>query len=83
MRSAAPVGVANCNALHVGFAQETQHDAESLGANANESDVDLIIGGDVIKAAQDAAWNDGEAGGRSGRLRQEVATRERTLKRIA
>jgi hypothetical protein len=62
--------------------QKVQHDAEALGANADERNVELVAGRNVIDAAQYPAWNDGEAGCRGG-LRQKFAPRKRGLKKAA
>src|SRR5229473_6637244 len=76
------IGVADSHALHVGFLQEVEHDAEALGANADESNIELVAGRIVIYAAQYPAWNDGEAGCRGG-LRQKFAPRKRGLMKAA
>jgi hypothetical protein len=68
--------------LHTGFLQEVEHDAEALGANADESNVELVAGRNVIYATQYPAWNDGEAGCRGG-LRQKFAPRKRGHKKAA
>ena len=60
--------VADSNALHVRLAQETQHDAQTLRADADESDVDLIAGRNESRAAQHPPRNDGEAKGCRGGL---------------
>jgi hypothetical protein len=59
-----------------------EHDAEALGANADERNVELVAGRNVIYAAQYPAWNDGEAGCRGG-LRQKFAPRKRGPKKAA
>jgi hypothetical protein len=64
------IGIADGYALHIGFLQKVEHDAKALGANADESNVELVAGRNVIYAAQYPAWNDGEACRRGG-LRQE------------
>src|SRR5207247_10351240 len=40
------IGVADGNALNVGFAQEVKHDAQTLGANTDKSDIDFVAGRD-------------------------------------
>jgi len=76
------IGITDCYALHVWLPQKVQHDAETLGANPDESNVELVAWRDVIYAAQDPARNDGETRSRRG-LRQEFASRRRSLERAA
>jgi hypothetical protein len=66
------IGIADGYALHIGFLQKVEHDAKALGANADESNIELVAGRNVIYAAQYPAWNDGKAR-RCGGLRQESA----------
>src|SRR5207248_2444275 len=70
------VRIANGNALHVGLAKETQHDAKALRANANEAHVDFVAWGNIANAAQYAAGHDRKANGRGGGLSQESPARK-------
>jgi len=69
------IGVADGDALNVGFAQKMKHDAQTLSANADESDVDFVAGRNISGAAQHASRNDGKTNSRRGGLRQELAPR--------
>ena len=70
------IGVADGNALNVGFAQEVKHDAQTLGANTDKSDIDFVAGRNISGATQDAARNDRKANRGSGGLREELAPGE-------
>src|SRR5690349_10727800 len=52
------IGIADGDALNVRFAQEVKHDAKTLSANADESDIDFVAGRNVSSAAQHASRND-------------------------
>src|SRR5215831_20921233 len=51
------------NALHVGFAEEAQHHAETLRAHPNKRRVDSVTGGNVSRTAEHVARNNGETRG--------------------
>jgi hypothetical protein len=52
------VGIADSHTLYVGLAQKAKHDAQTLGADADESNVDFIAGRNIFCAAQHATRND-------------------------
>src|SRR6266536_328536 len=70
------IGVADGDTLNVRFAQKVKHDAETLRADSNESNVDLIAGRDMPDAAQHSAWHDRKTNC-CGSLPQELAPRNR------
>jgi len=61
--------VTNSNALDVGLFQKVQHDAQSLRANSDESDVDLVTWRNVPGAAEHVPRNNCEGESCGGRLR--------------
>src|SRR5580692_3852447 len=73
------VDVADRDALHIRLVQEMQHHAQTLGADADESDVDLVAGRNISHAAQHPARNDREAHRSCGGLSQELAPRNRVF----
>jgi len=52
-----------------------KHDAQTLGANTDESDIDFVAGRNISGAAQHASRNDSKTNSRHGGLRQELAPR--------
>src|SRR6266568_8101312 len=76
---AALIGIADSDALHVGFAQKVKHDAQTLRADADESNIDLVAGCNIPCAAQHPTRNDRKTNCRCGSLSQELAPRERAL----
>src|SRR6266480_2826630 len=58
---AGPVGIADGDALHVGFTQKAQHDAQTLRANADKRNIDLVARWNISRAAQHATRYDGQA----------------------
>ena len=53
------VDIADGDALYVGLAQKMKHDAQALGADADESDVHLVTGRHITRAPEHAARNNG------------------------
>ena len=45
------IAVADRDALHVGLPQEMQHDPQTLGADADERDIDFVAGRNIAHAA--------------------------------
>ena len=72
---AAFVDIADRHALHIRFAQEVQHHAQTLVSYANERHVDLVAGRNISRATQHASRHDGKAHRRCGTLFQEGAPR--------
>src|SRR2546428_9393544 len=68
--------IADRDPLHVRVREEVQHDAQALGADADESDVDSLARWGIRRSAEYASGHDGERGGGSGSL-QELAPRQR------
>ena len=58
---AGPVGIADGDALHVGFTQKAQHDAQALRANADKRNIDLVARWNISRAAQHPTRYDGQA----------------------
>jgi hypothetical protein len=52
------VGIADSHTLYVVFPQKAKHDAQTLGADANESNVDFIAGRNILCTAKHATRND-------------------------
>jgi len=52
-----------------------KHDAQALGTDAYECDVDFVAGWNISWATQNAARNDCETHGRGGRLPEEFSPR--------
>jgi hypothetical protein len=73
---AAPVGIAHGDALHVGLAQEVQHHAKSLRADANERDIDLRGRRGLARPAEHVARHDRERGSTRARRAQKLTSRE-------
>jgi hypothetical protein len=55
---AAFIGITHRNTLHVWLAQKAKHDAETLGSDADESNIDLVARRNITRAAQHSAWHD-------------------------
>ena len=81
MIGAAFVDVADGHALHVGLAQKVKHDAQALGADANERNVHLVAGRDIARATEHAARNNGKSERGCGDLSEKFAPRNRSVQR--
>src|SRR5438067_730352 len=73
------VGVADSDTLYVGLPQEMKHDAQTLRANSNESNINPLTGSNIACAAQHLARNDGKTNRRRGSLPQKLTARNRAL----
>src|SRR5208337_180795 len=73
-------GVTDGHALHIGLPQEVKHDAQTLRAYADESNVDFVAGRNVSGTAQHSTRNDGETNRGRRTLSYEFAPRNRAIK---
>jgi len=73
------IGVADRHTLYVGLPQKTKHDAQTLGPDSDERNIDLVAGRNIPGAAQHPARNDRKTNRRCGSLPQELAPRDRAL----
>jgi hypothetical protein len=68
------IDVADGDTLNVWFLQEVKHDAKTLGADADESDIYLVARRNIAGAAQYVPRNNGKAKRRRGCLSEKPAT---------
>src|SRR6266571_4777932 len=62
------IGVADSHTLYVGFPQKAKHDAQALGADADESSIDPVAGRNISYATQHPTRNDRKTNCRCGSL---------------
>jgi hypothetical protein len=67
------IGVTHRHALHIRLPQKVKHHAQTLRADANESNIDLVAGRNVPRAAQHPPRHDREANRSCGSLPDELA----------
>src|SRR5215470_6021668 len=78
----AGIYVADRHALYIGLLQEAKHDTQALRTDTDESDVDLVAGRDISRAAQNPARNDRKPRRSHAGLPQELAPRHLAIRAV-